>query len=261
MGRGELKGLVRRLAQNEELDGRAPITPFLAEPRDHLGALGGLGFTHDLEGALGLVEALEEEAHHGVHVLGRLVGARRVLVLPIRLLCSRILELELGRGDLVHQLASGCPVFKLDVDGGRAVGESRLLVEHGGVLPLLHALEDLRAVAAEAGVVRAERHLHPARDLANAHEAASYTRLANALQVRVAALAPALVHVECRQEVAAHLEVRRELLGDRGHLFGRERWSKHEGRLPVEEVLAHLECTPGVGRGEEELLRLLVLAE
>eukprot|EP00964_Phaeocystis_antarctica_P092432 scaffold59457_cov61-Phaeocystis_antarctica.AAC.1 len=244
---GELERLLGALGEDEELDRGAMVAHALAVLRDEQRPQHTLGIAHEGEGALWLLQLLEVQSHHGVHIVGAAIGVRRLLELALRLLGLRKLAVELGRRDACHQRRGGRPVLGAYVNGGGLVGLLPRLIQARGLLVLPQPVADGGAVTAALRLARVEGQLHsplhvalPQRHACDAHAA----------QVRLLRLVLALLLL---RPLLQPLLVR--------HLLGREGLGQLERLLPLQQIPPHLERRHGARRLQEELLRGRVVVE
>mmetsp|Transcript_49354 Transcript_49354/g.163451 ORF Transcript_49354/g.163451 Transcript_49354/m.163451 type:complete len:276 (-) Transcript_49354:2617-3444(-) len=137
VGRSRLKGILRPLRKQEELDGIPAVPGRHAVPRHQQGALRRLGLADDGKRALCLAEVGQEQPHDRVNIVGLFVRRSRLLVGLVNLFGLCVLDEQLWRRDAAHERFRRHPVLGANVDLDRLLGRVALLVEPRRILRLL----------------------------------------------------------------------------------------------------------------------------
>mmetsp|Transcript_29086 Transcript_29086/g.46651 ORF Transcript_29086/g.46651 Transcript_29086/m.46651 type:complete len:203 (-) Transcript_29086:454-1062(-) len=135
---GEHERLLNIFGQEEEFHRSGNVSVLSAVLGHSFGSRGKLCFPDELESLLWLVELLQGEPDDAVQVSGSLVRLQGLSVSTARLLRLGVLQVQLGRVDLVHQWSRSFEVEIEDVQRGRLVVGTRCLVELGCLDILLH---------------------------------------------------------------------------------------------------------------------------
>mmetsp|Transcript_38193 Transcript_38193/g.113180 ORF Transcript_38193/g.113180 Transcript_38193/m.113180 type:complete len:290 (-) Transcript_38193:2987-3856(-) len=149
----DVERLVHLARQQQKFNSARKVLRLQAPPREQRRRLHRPCPTHDRVRLGWRVEPVDGEAHHAVHVAGRLVRDRGLGVATLRLLGLSKLKVQLGRRHLGHERRSGGKVLALDVDAGSALVLPRALVHLSCLGQLLQRLEDLRRLLVQLWAV------------------------------------------------------------------------------------------------------------
>mmetsp|Transcript_25 Transcript_25/g.69 ORF Transcript_25/g.69 Transcript_25/m.69 type:complete len:537 (-) Transcript_25:2048-3658(-) len=158
----EVEGLLVVLCEQEELHSTWDVALAPAILCHPLSTRWEPGLAHQLKGPLGLVEALEAEAHDAVEVPSALIGNDGLAVSAARLLGLGVLQVELRRVDLAHERGRGLKVEVQDVEGGGLIVGTRRLIELCRLHILPHLCQDLCTLLADSRVLELRGNLHAA---------------------------------------------------------------------------------------------------
>mmetsp|Transcript_54595 Transcript_54595/g.90962 ORF Transcript_54595/g.90962 Transcript_54595/m.90962 type:complete len:274 (+) Transcript_54595:2086-2907(+) len=179
LGLGKLKRFSAFFGQQQELN-CCPVVPrFLAVLRHEGGSLSRLGAPHDDVGLRKVVQVLHVQAHNVVHVASLVVCFLCLFVLLCLFLGLAKLNQDLRGLDAGQQFGRGRQILLLlNVDVRGLVKHACLLVQACRVRPLLHLLENLRALNAQLIVPTLYRLIEPLADVPHADGHSGHTRRA-----------------------------------------------------------------------------------
>mmetsp|Transcript_26836 Transcript_26836/g.75885 ORF Transcript_26836/g.75885 Transcript_26836/m.75885 type:complete len:362 (+) Transcript_26836:1081-2166(+) len=252
------------LRDQQELHGAGGVALLAAVLGDKRGARRELRLPHQLEGPVGLVQVLQAQADHAVHVVGALVGHQGLGVGSTALLGLRVQPVQLWRVDLAHQRRGSLEVQILNVQLRRLVVGAGLLVQLRRLHVLPHLCEDLRAVLADRRVFELDGGAHPAAQVAETDGRACDASLALGVVTGLLRLAAAhrLVVVGLGLLVLAPpLELQGALEVDLREPLRGERLREADRLVPLEEVAVDVQGRLGAAAREEVLPRLVEVAE